>query len=134
MQKGYDSQASFYRTMLQTGGPKDKENTELVHRLRKASQTGIVYYMLNDQTALSDMMLAVSGGIPHWEVMEGDVAGDAIALIERRLNEVRDGLLCLNREGDALFFEKQAGIKPYALENSPLIPLFTVPGEAEEMG
>jgi len=65
--------------------------------------------------------------------MEGNVAGEAIALIERRLNEVRDGLLCLNREGDGQFFEKQAGMKPYALENSPLIPLFTVPGEAEEM-
>jgi len=135
MQKGYDSQASLYRTMLHTGGPKKaKENAELINRLRTASQTGIVYYMLNDQTALSDSVFVESGGIPHWEALEGDVAGRAIGLIERRLNEVRDGVLCLNREGDALFFEKYAGIKPYALENSPLIPLFTVPGEAEEGG
>ena len=39
--------------------------------------------------------------------------------------------MCLNREGDTAFFEKQAGIKPYALADSPLIGLFTLPGEAE---
>ena len=134
MQKGYDSQASLYRIMLQTGGPKGEENGELVNRLRKASQTGIVYYMLNDQTVLSDTTLEESGGLPNWEALEGPIADHAIELIERRLNEVREGLLCLNREGDTLFFDKQAGIKPYALENSPLISLFTMPGEAEETG
>ncbi len=134
MQKGYDSQASLYRTMLQTGGPKDKESTDLSNHLRKVSQTGIVYFMLNDQTALSDSVLIESGEIPGWEVMDGDVASHAIELIEKRLREVQAGLLCLNREGDSVFFDKQAGVKPYALENSPLIPLFTMPGEAEEAG
>ena len=132
MQRGYDSQASLYRTMLQTGGPKDRENTELIRRLKGAVQTGIVYYLLNDQTALSDSVLIESGGIPGWEAVEGDVAGHAIELIERRLQQVQAGLLCLNREGEAVFFEKQAGVKPYALENSPLIPLFTLPDEAGE--
>ncbi len=131
MQKGYDSQASLYRTMLQTGGPKDKGSAELINRLSKVDQTGIVYYMLNDQTALSDSALIESGAIPGWEVLEGDVASHAIGLIRKRLHEVQAGLLCLNRESDAVFFEKQAGIKPYALDNSPLIPLFTVPDDAE---
>ena len=134
MQKGYDSQASLYRTMLQTGGPKDKERTELINYLSKVGQAGIVYFMLNDQTVLSDSVLIESGEIPGWEVMEGDVASHAIGLIKKRLREVQAGLLCLNREGDAVFFEKQAGVKPYALEKSPLIPLFTMPGEAEEAG
>lgn len=134
MQKGYDSQASLYRIMLQTGGPKNKENSEFVSQLKAINQTGIVYYMLNDQTALSDSMLRESAGVPGWEEIQGDVSGRAIDLIERRLNEVRDGLLCLNRESDAIFFEKQAGVYPYVLENSPLIPLFTVPDEAEEAG
>jgi hypothetical protein len=48
-----------------------------------------------------------------------------MALIRQRLDEVRAGLLTLNRAGDAEFFTKQAGITPYALENSPLIALFT---------
>ncbi|MCU7910164.1 MAG: PD-(D/E)XK nuclease family protein [Candidatus Thiodiazotropha sp. (ex Lucinoma aequizonata)] len=134
MQKGYDSQASLYRTMLQTGGPKDKESTDLINNLTKVAQTGIVYFMLNDQTALSDSVLIESREIPGWEVMDGDVASHAIELIERRLREVRAGLLCLNREGDSVFFDKQAGVKPYALENSPLIPLFTMSGEADEAG
>jgi hypothetical protein len=55
-----------------------------------------------------------------------------MALIQQRLGEVRAGEARLNRDGDAEFFDKQAGIKPYALENSPLIDLFTVAGEAEE--
>lgn len=134
MQRGYDSQASLYRTMLQTGGPKDKESTELIDCLSKVDQVGIVYYMLNDQTALTDSALIESGGIPGWEVLEGDVASHAIGLIRKRIQEVQKGLLCLNREDDAVYFEKQAGVKPFALENSPLIPLFTVSGEAKEAG
>jgi hypothetical protein len=66
------------------------------------------------------------GAIPGWETVGGDVAGNAAALIEQRLSEVRTGLLTLNREEDADFFDKQAGIKPYALDNSPLISLFTL--------
>jgi len=48
-------------------------------------------------------------------------------LIRQRLDEVRSGLVTLNRAGDAEFFKKEAGVTPYALENSPLVALFTVP-------
>lgn len=132
MQKGYDSQANLYRTMLQTGGPKSEENTALLARLSEGDATGIVYFMTNDQTSLSDALVVKSGAIPGWEVMEGEVAHLAMDLISARLREVKAGQLYLNREGDAQFFDKQAGMKPYALENSPLIQLFTVPGEARE--
>ncbi|MCG7881204.1 MAG: PD-(D/E)XK nuclease family protein [Candidatus Thiodiazotropha taylori] len=132
MQKGYDSQANLYRTMLQTGGPKSEDNAALLERLRAGDTTGIVYFMTNDQTSLSDALVVESGAIPGWEVLEGDVAEHAMALIRERLREVRAGELFLNREGDALFFDKQAGVKPYALDNSALIPLFTIPGEARE--
>lgn len=131
MQKGYDSQASLYRTMLQTGGAKDEENTNLTGYLSGADQAGIVYFMLNDQTALADLLLKESAEVPGWEAMEGDVASHAIALIEKRLGDVQIGLLSLNREGDAEFFDKTAGVKPYALSNSPLLPLLTMPGETE---
>lgn len=132
MDKGYDSQASLYRAMLRSGGPKDSENEPLVARVRTVARTGIVYYMLNDQVSLSDAMLPESGTIPGWQALENDVAGRAMALIQHRLAEVRAGDLCLNRDGDAEFFEKRAGIKPYALGNSPLIGLFTLPGEGLE--
>jgi len=133
MQKGYDSQANLYRTMLQTGGPKSEDNAALLVRLRAGDTTGIVYFMTNDQTSLSDALVVESGAIPGWEVLEGDVAHLAMGLIRERLREVGAGQLYLNREGDAQFFDKQAGVKPYALDNSALIPLFTVPGEAREV-
>ncbi len=132
MHKGYDSQASLYRAMLRSGGPKNSENELLVARIRTAAWTGIVYYMLNDQVSLSDAMLPESITIPGWQALENDVAGRAMALIQRRLAETRAGDLRLNRDGDAEFFEKRAGVKPYALENSPLIGLFTLPGDTEE--
>lgn len=132
MQKGYDSQANLYRTMLQTGGPKSDDNAALLERLRAGGTTGIVYFMTNDQTSLSDALVLESGAIPGWEVLEGDVAHLAMNLIKERLREVRAGQLYLNREGDAQFFEKQAGLTPYALGNSPLIALFTAPGDARE--
>ena len=133
MQKGYDSQANLYRTMLQTGGPKSEDNAPLLDRLRAGDTTGIVYFMTNDQTSLSDALVVESGAIPGWEVLEGDVAHLAMGLIRERLREVSAGQLYLNREGDAQFFDKQAGVKPYALDNSALIPLFTLPGEAREV-
>ena len=83
--------------------------------------------MLNDQKALSDSVLMESGGIPGWESFENDVSEGAIELIKMRLKELQDGWVKLNREGDAAYFEKQTGVKPYALENSPLIPLFMIP-------
>ncbi len=88
--------------------------------------------MLNDQVSLSDSVLAESSAVPGWQALENDVSSRATSLIQRRLAEVSAGQARLNHDGDVKFFEKQAGIKPYALENSPLINLFTVPGEAEE--
>ena len=132
MKKGYDSQANLYRTMLQTGGPKSEDNVPLLDRLRAGDTTGIVYFMTNDQTSLSDALVVESRAIPGWEVLEGDVAHLAMDLIRERLREVSAGQLYLNREGDAQFFDKRAGVKPYALDNSALVPLFTLPGEARE--
>ncbi len=132
MEKGYDSQANLYRTMLQTGGPKDTEHGEIASRFQNASQTGVVYYMLNDQIALSDTLLAESAKTPGWDSLQENVSANAMKLIEKCLIEVKAGSLRLNREGDEEFFEKQAGVKPYALANSPLISLFMLPGEAEE--
>lgn len=133
MEKGYDCQASLYRLMLQTGGLKHAEDKALASRLRGASHTGVVYYLLNDQVSLTDTALPESGQIAGWQLIESDVSGQAMALLARRLDEVRVGQLHLNRAGDAEFFKKQAGITPYALEASPLIELFTLAGEAEEL-
>lgn len=67
----------------------------------------------------------MAGGLPAQRHLAG--ARSFPALIEQRLSEIRKGLLTLNREDDARFFDKEVGMKPYALENSPLIPLFNTP-------
>ena len=132
MQKGYDSQASLYRAMLETGGPKDPGQEALISRLRTASQTGVVYYLLNDQVALADTVLSGAAAVPGWRTLENDIAGGALGLIEARIGEIRSGTVRLNREGDRDFFDKQAGLKPYALEMSPLIEIFVLPDEGAE--
>ena len=132
MQKGFDSQASLYRAMIASGGPKDPRKAALAARLRGAQQTGVVYYLLNDQVALSDTVLAGAAAVPGWRVVEGDIAGEALARIGQRIAEVRSGKLALNRAGDQEFFEKKAGLTPYALQKSPLIGLFSLPDEETE--
>lgn len=132
MQKGFDSQATLYRAMLESGGPKHADRAELIARIAAARQVGVVYYMLNDQVALSDTALPGSAAVPGWRTLGNDIAGEAMTRIQQRIGEVRAGELRLNRDGDGEFFEKQAGIKPYALEVSPLIGLFSLPADPEE--
>jgi hypothetical protein len=132
MQKGFDSQATLYRAMLESGGPKNADRVELKARIARARQLRVVYFMLNDQVALSDSVLAGSAAIPGWRTLGNDIAGDAMSHIQQRLGELRSGNLRLNRDSDADYFEKQAGIKPYALEVSPLIALFSLPPDPEQ--
>jgi hypothetical protein len=131
MRAGYDSQASLYRAMLQTGGPKDPARVELAERVRSASQIGIVYYMLNDRVALADSTLPGTSGVPGWRTLTNDVAAEALAQIAARLDDARAGRLRLNLDGEAQLLEKRIGHLPYAFDVSPLVGLYTLPGEPE---
>ena len=92
MQKGFDSQASLYRAMLASGGPKNADEAELAARLKAAAETGVVYYLLNDQVALSDIGAAgCRGALPGWRALGGDIASEALARIGQHLEEVRAG-------------------------------------------
>jgi RecB family exonuclease len=134
MQKGFDSQASLYRAMIETGGPKNAERAELARRLKAARGIGVVYYLLNDQKMLSDAALDGASSVPGWRTLDNDIAGEALARIGERIAEVRAGVVRLNRNGDRAFFEKKAGLTPYALDTSPLIELFSLPDEDAEEG
>jgi hypothetical protein len=129
MQKGFDSQASLYRAMIASGGPKNPAKVELAARLKAAAETGVVYFLLNDQTALSDSAPPGAEGIAGWQALGGDIASEALGRIRQHLAEVQAGRVTLNRAGDGKFFEDKAGIKPYALEASPLTTLFMLPDE-----
>lgn len=136
MERGFDSQASLYRAMVENGGPKapregegNSPNGDLAGSLSRAQWIGIVYFMMRDGVCLADGGAGAAGfaEIPAWQALDEDVARNALELIRKRLDELRSGLVRLNRAADAEFFEKQAGITPYALSASPLIGLFTLP-------
>jgi ATP-dependent helicase/nuclease subunit B len=133
MEKGYDCQANLYRLMLETGGLKEAGDEALNERLRRARDIGIVYYLLNDQVALSDADLPAAGASPAWRVLGPDVSSRAMEAIRMRLTEVQGGRLLLNRSGDREWLDKEAGIAAYAQDNSPLIDLFSIT-DAEAAG
>jgi hypothetical protein len=117
--------------MLETGGPQDTDQAALAERLANSANTGILYCMLNDGSLLSDEGPPDGKVVPGWRAFDEDVSEQAMALIKERLAALERGDVPLNRSGDETFFTKEAGVKPYALETSPLIPLFTLPDDAE---
>lgn len=124
MEKGYDSQASLYRTMLETDGAKAKTDIGIVEAISQAGQIAILYFMMNDQTALTDTAGLSDSYVPGLETLTEDVSSNAIAAIRDRVKQLRNGLIELNRRDDAKRHEKETGAKPYALDNSPLISHF----------
>jgi len=124
MEKSYDSQAFLYISMLKSGAMIDVDDIDIQACITK-NKPGIVYYMLNDQSALTDYNDKDTGSIPGWDCISSDVSSNAIDLIRTRLKEVQKGDIELNTLSDRDFFDKEAGIKPYALDDTPLISLFT---------
>ena len=132
MELGYESQASLYRAMAQTGGLKswDGESSvdkTLAARLRAATWIGIAYYTMRDQVCLSDSSLPGYEGIRGWHAVDEDVTREASAIIRERLAELRTGAVRLNLATDRGYFEKECGIHPFALDASPLIELYALP-------
>jgi len=123
MNKEYDSQANLYRLMLQTGGVKE-ENPVLTAAIGSCKDIGIMYYMLNDQTALADTTGWSGGTLGGFHELGNGISTKAMALIKERIKQLEMGIVALNSSSDEEWFDKTAATKPYALDNSPLIRLF----------
>jgi RecB family exonuclease len=123
MTKGYDSQAHLYRLMLQTGGV-DEEKPELTAAIGSERQIGVMYYMLNDQTALADTTGWSDGLLGGFQELGTGISANAMDLIKERIEQLEKGIVVLNSVSDEEWFNKTAGTTPYALDNSPLIRLF----------
>jgi ATP-dependent helicase/nuclease subunit B len=128
MEKGYDSQASFYRMMLQTGGAKDAADAALAETLSDAGAIGVLYFMLNDQISLADAAVPAPIHPPGLLMLDSDVSINALNSIRDRLKEVQEGLIRLNTDDDSDRIGKETGIGTYALQDSPLVMLFARPG------
>lgn len=131
MEEGYDIQASLYRRMLRAGAVEEEGGKGLADVLRDGAEIGVLYYMMDDQRALSD----TSGWIPR-NVSGVQELGDGISavgeeLVRERIRALRAGTLPLNSMDDKERFEK-AGVKTYALEASPLITRFAHPAAVED--
>lgn len=125
MAKGWDLQVALYRAMLE----RPSEETALTRLVAGGAQIVTAYHMLRDGTVLSD---AHGGDVPRVEMVGEDAAVNAMEHLAKVLAEVGAGTIRLNREGDAKIFDKECGIKAYALEN-PLVAAFCLPEtQAEE--
>ena len=84
---------------------------------------GVAYHTLNDGNLLVNG--AGSFASAEVELIEGDIAANALLLIEARFADLRAGRLVTNTSADEAYFGKQASLGTYALEDSPLIAAFT---------
>ena len=116
MRKGFDLQAHLYRLMIQTGGLPGVDPPP--------EDIGIVYYLLNDTTALADCPVDTDGAVPGWEVLPTDISSRAMQHLDRRLAQIRRGTVKLNTTADEDWWAQNASLPVYALENSPLLRLF----------
>ena len=123
MGKGYDSQANLYRLMLQTGGVAEETPT-MGAAIASSKAIGVMYYMLNDQTALADTSGWSGGKLGGFHELGNGISTNAMDLIKERLDSLEKGVVVLNTSEDENWFNKTAGTSPYALDNSPLIRLF----------
>ncbi len=125
MRHGYDSQATLYQIMLTQGSLPADASRRLKQAQKKGKDTGVLYYTLRDQTILGGKGTET---LRDTQVVETNISGNALSAIRSRMNEVRSGLVRLNTDEDRTRFEKN-GVKPWALDDSPLIELFMKPGD-----
>lgn len=124
MSKGWDLQVALYRAMLE----RPNEETALTRLVEDGAQIVTAYHTTRDATVLADELGA---GLVRVEAASKDVSENAMSQLAAAIAEVGAGTVRLNREGDAKRFEKERGIKAYALEGNPLVAAFTLPEEDE---
>jgi ATP-dependent helicase/nuclease subunit B len=127
MDLGYDSQATLYRMMIETGGAKDEKNFHLIDTLRSAREIGVLYYMMNDKVSLTDQAAWFTDAALDVISVGPDVASNALHEVETRLRALRKGDVALNRVSDEKRMDKEMGLTAkYALDTSPLIRMFMI--------
>ena len=127
LEAGWDLQLGLYREMLN----RPERTGELLEAaLAGKPRIGVAYHLINDQGVLLEGLEPPDG---VGTVLEGEISTHAMDLLITRLAEVGAGLIRLNSEDDRKFFEKTANLAPYALDASPLVSRFMMPGaEADD--
>lgn len=124
LQKGWDLQVDLYRRM---NVRVDERSLEGVVRVADALSAwkklpAVAYHTLNDGNVLLNGMDEIDS--VQVELVGGDIAENALALIAMRFEALKAGRLETNTTADEKFFQKSAALGTYALEDSPLILAF----------
>ncbi|MBX9661169.1 MAG: PD-(D/E)XK nuclease family protein [Nitrospiraceae bacterium] len=124
LQKGWDLQVDLYRRMCVRIDERSHEGVVRIGETLSgwSKLPAVAYHTLNDGNVLLN-------GIEVFDSMEvelvaGDIAANALALISARFEALKAGRLETNTTADAKFFQKAAALGTYALEDSPLITAF----------
>jgi hypothetical protein len=132
MEEGYDIQTSLYRHMLRSGGVVSGGGDALAKALKAGAEIGVLYYMMDDQRALTDTTGWIPRTVSGVQELGSGISVNGEELVKERIRSLRAGKLTLNREDDEERFRK-VGVKTYAMESSPLISRFMHPApEGEE--
>ncbi len=119
MRSQLDLQASLYRQMLKTGGPK-RDHDDIGKLLKSQPLTGVAYYTMKDQKASADFEpLQSTAG---WRFTGHDASTKAMELLHQRFEELRKGEVRMPRTEQLKILSK-AQVPDYALKFSPLTAL-----------
>ncbi|AVA13494.1 hypothetical protein C3E99_06225 [Sphingopyxis sp. MG] len=124
LQKGWDLQVDLYRRM---GVRLDERSSEDVVRIAEALDgwsklPAVAYHTLNDGNVLLNGIDELDSA--EVELVAGDIAEHALALISARFDALKAGRLDTNTTADEKFFQRSAALGTYALDDSPLIAAF----------
>ena len=124
LNKGYDLQVDLYRRMDVRVSEKSSEGVLRIAATLTAwnGLPAVAYHTLNDGAVLINGANGIDDD--HVEVIEGDIAHNAIALVKARFEALKAGRLDLNSTADAKYFQKEAALGTYALDDSPLVSAF----------
>ena len=124
LQKGWDLQVDLYRRMSVR---LDERSNEGVVRIAEAlggwsKLPAVAYHTLIDGNVLLNGSEEFDSA--EVELVAGDIAEQALALISARFDALKAGRLDTNTTADEKFFQRSAALGTYALEDSPLIAAF----------
>ena len=124
LNKGYDLQVDLYRRMDVRVSEKSSEGVLRIAETLTAwnGLPAVAYHTLNDGAVLINGAKGIDDD--HVEVIEGDIAKNAITLVKTRFESLKVGRIDLNTTADAKYFQKEAALGTYALDDSPLVSAF----------
>jgi hypothetical protein len=124
LQGGWDLQVDLYRRMKVRVDERSQAGVAHIAKTLSAwpNDPAVAYHTLNDGNVLLNGMDELDSA--QVEIISGDIAENAMALIEARFAALKVGRLETNTTADEKFFQKTAALGTYALGDSPLITAF----------